>query len=286
MTGRSRIVLLLLLLPGVGYLALFFGLPLVLALLSSFGLGMVGRDTGLTLAHYGELFADSIYRDGLVFSVYVSVAPTVVSLVIAVPLAVVLQASFPGKQLFATLYKTPLVVPGIVAAFIVMILFDRGGMLSRILAPLGLELPKLVRDEWALGVIIAMAWKSVPFMTLIIAGAVATIPDDLKAAARTLGAGRLTTFFKVELPLALPGITAATLLVFVSSTGAFAVPSLLGPIYPKPLSVWMYEAALEHNDWGLASAMGIVLSAVACLILVAYYRLTTGVRHAAGGEVR
>ena len=286
MTGRGRLTLLLLLLPGVGYLAIFFGLPLALAFLSSIGLGMTGPAAGLTATHYVELFADSVYRDGLWFSIYVSVVPTVVSLAIAVPLAVALQASFPGRQLFSTLYKTPLVVPGIVAAFIVMILFDRGGMLSRMLAPLGLQLPKLVRDDWALGVVVAMAWKSVPFMTLIIAGSVATIPDDLKAAARTLGAGRLTTFLRVELPLALPGITAATLLVFVSSTGAFAVPSLLGPIYPKPLSVWMYEAALHDNNWGLASAMGIVLSVVACAILVAYYRLTTGVRHASGGEVR
>lgn len=88
------------------------------------------------------------------------------------------------------------------------------------------------------------------------------------------------------MPLALPGITAATLLVFVSSTGAFAVPRLLGPIYPKPLSVWMYEEAMVENNWGLASAMGIVLSAVACIILVVYYRLTGGARHAYGGETR
>ena len=106
-----------------------------------------------------------------------------------------------------------------------MILFDRGGMLSRMLTPIGLSLPKLVRDEWGLGVIIAMAWKAVPFMTLIIAGSVASIPEDLKAAARTLGANRLTTFFRIELPLALPGITAATLLVFVSST-AYALAKI------------------------------------------------------------
>lgn len=241
---RGALVLSVLLVPGVGYLALFFGLPLALALLSSLGVGTIGVASGFTLHHYVDLFTNSVYRDGLFFSVYISVVPTLVSLVIAVPLAVALQASFPGKKIFSTLYKTPLVVPSIVAAFIVMILFDRGGEISRMLRPFGLGLPKLVRDEWALGVIIAMAWKAVPFMTLIIAGSIATIPDDLKAAARTLGAGRLTTFFQIELPLALPGITAATLLVFVTSTGAFAVPSLLGPIYPKPLSVWMYELAL------------------------------------------
>jgi putative spermidine/putrescine transport system permease protein len=283
---RRDLVLPALLAPGVGYLALFFGLPLALAFLSSIGVGTVGVASGLTLRHYVELFTNSVYRDSLRFSVYISVVPTVVSLLIAVPLAVALQASFPGKRLFSTLYKTPLVVPSIVAAFIVMILFDRGGELSRMLTPFGLRLPKLVRDDWALGVVIAMAWKSIPFMTLIIAGSVAAIPEDLKSAARTLGAGKLKVFFHVELPLALPGITAATLLVFVSSTGAFAVPSLLGPIYPKPLSVAMYESAYHDNNWGLASAMGIVLSVVACVILVLYYRLTAGMRHAFGGEVR
>lgn len=284
--SRERLSLVLLLLPGVGFLAIFFGLPLTVAFLSSIGIGTIGAESGLTARHYIELFANSAYRDGLYFSLYISIVPTAASLFVAIPLAVALQASFPGKRLFSTLYKLPYVVPSIVAAFIVMILFDRGGVLSRMLQPLGLQLPKLVRDEWALGVVIAMAWRWIPFMALIIAGSLASIPDDLKAAARTLGAGRMTTFFRVELPMALPGITAATLLVFVISTGAFAVPSLLGPIYPKPLSIWMYEEALQENNWGIASAMGIVLSIVACVVLVIYYGLTSGLRHAHGGEVR
>ncbi len=282
----SRATLLLLLLPGVGYLVLFFGLPLALALLTSLGMGTIGTNQGFTLSHYAELFSNSVYRDGISYSLYISVVPTLVSLAVALPLAVTLQAAFPGKKLFLTLYKAPLVVPGIVAAFIVMILFDRGGEMSRILKPLGLSLPKLVRDDWSLGVIIALAWKSIPFMTLIIGGALASIPTDLALAARTLGASRLTVFWQIELPLALPGITAAVLLVFVGSTGAFAVPSLLGPIYPKPLSIWMYEAAYQKNDWGLATAMGIVLSAIACAVLLVYYRLTSGLHHATGGEVR
>jgi putative spermidine/putrescine transport system permease protein len=282
----GRAALFLLLLPGVGYLVMFFGLPLVLALLTSLGMGTMGTNNGLTFSHYAELFSNSVYRDGIRYSLYISIVPTLVSLAVALPLAVTLQETFPGKKLFLTLYKVPLVVPGIVAAFIVMILFDRGGEMSRILKPLGLSLPKLVRDDWSLGVIIALAWKSIPFMTLVIGGALASIPSDLALAARSLGARRQTVFWQIELPLALPGITAAVLLVFVGSTGAFAVPSLLGPIYPKPLSVWMYEAAYQKNDWGLATAMGIVLSAIACVVLLVYYRLTSGLNRATGGEVR
>ena len=78
-----------------------------------------------------------------------------------------------------------------------------------------------------------MAWKAVPFMTLIIAGSVAAIPDDLKAAARTLGAGRLTIFLRVELPLALPGITAATLLVFVELDRRLRRPLSARPDLPE-----------------------------------------------------
>ena len=96
----------------------------------------------------------------------------------------------------------------------------------------------------------------------------------------------MATFFQIELPLALPGITAATLLVLVSSTGAFAVPYLLGPIYPKPLSVWMYDRAFQQNDWGLASAMGMAMALVSCIILVLYYGATARMRDALGGEVR
>lgn len=287
MTPRAGgLALFLLLLPGVGFLALLFGLPLLLAVLGSFGLGAIGSDNGFTLVHYGELFGSKIYRDSLAFSIYLSVFPTLVALALALPSAALLQASFPTKQVFSALYKLPLVVPSVVAAFMVMVFLDRGGMVSRVLAPWHLALPKLVRDDYALGVTIALVWKAVPFMTLIIAGALAAIPDDLRLAARTLGATRAGVFFRIDLPLALPGITAATLLVFVGSTGAFAVPNLLGPIYPLPISVHMYTNAYIENNWGLVAAMGTVLSLIACLVLLAYYRLTGGLFQANGGELR
>lgn len=276
----------LLLLPGVGFLALFFGTPLAMAMLASFGLGAIGQPSRFTLEHYAALAGVRAHRDGLVFSVYLAVVPTIVSLLIALPLALALQASFPGKRLFQTLYKLPLVVPGIVAAFLVMIFLDRGGMFARLVQPWALTLPKLVRDPWAIGTILALVWKAVPFMTLIIAGALAAVPSDLRHAARTLGCGRWRALWHVDLPLALPGITAATLLVFVGQTGAFAIPSLLAPIYPEPLSLQMYAKAFFENEWGLVAAMGTVLSLVACLVLLAYYRLTSGLSRAFGGEVR
>ncbi len=276
----------LLVLPSGGYLALFFGLPLLLAFLGSFGLYARGGDGGFTLRHYADLFGTQAYRDGLVFSTYLAIVPTLVSLAISLPLAVGLAQTFPGRKLFNALYKVPLVVPGIVAAFIVMTLFDRGGLAARLLTPIGIDLPKIVRDDWAVGVIIATAWKAVPFMTLIIGGSLGAIQKDIILAARTLGATPLTAFWRIQIPLALPGITAAFLLTFIGGMGAFAVPNLLGPVYPLPLSVHMYVNAFERNNWGLVAAMGTMLSLISVLVLLAYYRTTRSLRTAYGGEVR
>jgi putative spermidine/putrescine transport system permease protein len=270
----KRFTLPLLLLPGIGYLALLFGFPLVLALLGGFGLFNIGRDNHLTLEYYQELFTNKEYRDGLWYTLYLAFASTLFSLVVSIPLAALLQRSFTGKKLFNAFYKIPLVVPSIVAAFLVLTMLDQGGISSRVLALLNLDLPKLVRDRFALGVLIAMSWKSIPFMTLIVGGSMASISSDLLHAARSLGAKPLTVFWSIQVPLALPGITAATLLVFIGGMGAFAIPNLLGPVYPTPLSVHMYENAFQRNQWGLVSAMGTLISVVSCLVLLGYYRLT------------
>ncbi|MBY4893520.1 ABC transporter permease [Rhodobacteraceae bacterium N5(2021)] len=276
----------ILLLPAGGYLALFFGLPLLLAFLGGFGLFTRGAQTGFTLEHYRALLTTQAYRDGLWFSTYLAIVPTLASLALSLPLAVALARTHPGQRLFNILYKVPLVVPGIVAAFVVMTMFDRGGLAARVLAPVGIDLPKLVRDQWAIGVIIATSWKAVPLMTLIIGGSLASINRDILSAARTLGAGPLATFWRIQVPLALPGITAAFLLTFIGGMGAYAVPNLLGPVYPLPLSVHMYVNAFERNNWGLVSAMGTVLSLISISVLLAYYRVTRGMRRVFGGEQR
>jgi putative spermidine/putrescine transport system permease protein len=133
------------------------------------------------------------------------------------------------------------------------------------------------------GIILASAWKNIPFVALIVSGAMAGIPQDLFRAARTLGAPRWIVFFRIQLPLALPGITAALLLVFITSLGAYAIPNLLGPAYPLPLSLHMYEAGFRQADWPLAYAMGTLLSVAAIAVLLLYYQLTRRAQESLSG---
>jgi putative spermidine/putrescine transport system permease protein len=258
----------------------FFGIPMLLAFLGSFGLYTIGTESRFTLDYYRALFEVRAYRDGLYFTLYLAFTSTILSLLISIPLAALLQKPFAGKKTFNALYKVPLIVPSIVAAFLVLTMLDQGGILMRVFAQFGMGFPKLVRDPWAIGTIIAMTWKFVPFMTLIIGGSMAGIPRDVLEAARTLRAGPLTVFLRIQIPLALPGITAATLLVFIIAMGAFVIPNLLGPVYPLPLSVLMYERAFERAQWGIVAAMGTLITVVSCGVLLTYYRLTRKAQNA------
>ena len=264
--------LLLCLLPGVGYLLVLFGLPLARVVYGSFT-STAPDETGLGLSTWQALFANPVYMDGLWFSLWLGIAPTLLSLAISLPLSALMQANEGSQKLFGTLYKIPLVVPGIVAGFLVLIVLDRGGMASRLATPLGLSIPRLVRDDLGLGAIIASAWKTVPFMTLIIAGAMAAISKDVLAAARTLGATQLTILWRIQLPLAQPGITAAILLSFIGSLGSYVIPSLLGPAYPLPLSVHMFAEGFQKGNWPMVYAMGTFLSIMAVAVLLAYYAI-------------
>ena len=269
--NRSRLTIFVLLLPGVGCLVLTFGLPLYWAIIGAVGLGADGH--GFTLMHMADIFIETKYRKGLTMSLYYAIVPTILTLFIAIPLAMLLQKNFVGRKLFNGLYKIPLAIPSIVAAFMILTLFEQGGFVDRILMQFSFGMPKIVRDQLGIGVIMSTLWKDIPFMTLIIAGAFGAIPADMVSAARSLGASRFKAFLLVEFPLALPGITAATLLCFVKSVGNFAAPSLLGPAYPLPLSILMYDA-YRDGDWTAIYSMGTVLIIAAFLVLGAYYALT------------
>ncbi|MEZ2223698.1 ABC transporter permease [Rhizobium sp. RCC_161_2] len=267
--GNDRARLLLLLTPGIGYLLVFFGWPLLSALIGSFHLD----DGSFTLQWYTRIFTRPSMLRGLSVSIYYGVTPVAVSLLASIPLALLLRRSFLGRKLFNGLYKLPMAVPSIIVALMVIIVAERGGFLDRLLAPLGLGLPKLVRDDWGVGVILSTVWKQIPFMTLIITSAFAAVPEDIRLAARSLGASRLNTFLFVEVPLAMPGITAAILLTFIGSMGSYAIPDIVGRPVARPLSVLMV-AEFSQGRFPQVYAMGMVLSLFAIAVLIAYYTLT------------
>jgi putative spermidine/putrescine transport system permease protein len=273
---RELWITLLLLAPGAGYLALFLAVPLAQVLLRSVGLAAVGQASRFTWEYYRQFWTEAQYRDGFVFSLWLGVASTAISLALALVFSALMQVRFPGRLAMSVLYKIPLVVPSLVAAFLILSLIGPGGLLARLVFHWGWSWPRLVYDRWGWGVILVLVWHNVPFMMVIISAVMASIPHDIVDAARNLGASPWAVLREVTVPLSLSGISAATLLVFIQVFGAFAVPSLLESAYPLALPVIMQTEMMDRANWALASALGSVLTLASAAVLVLYYRLVQG----------
>lgn len=273
---RDNWITLLLLAPGVGFLALFLVIPLAQVFLRSVGLAAVGQASRFSWEYYRQFWTEPQYRDGFFFSLWLGVASTLISLATALLFSALMQIRFPGRLLISVLYKIPLVVPSLVAAFLILSLIGPGGILARLVFHWGWAWPRLVYDRWGWGVILVLVWHNVPFMMVIISAVMASIPLDILDAARNLGASPWAVFRHVTVPLSLSGISAATLLVFIQVFGAFAVPSLLESAYPTALPVIMQIEMMDHANWALASALGAVLTLASGLVLFLYYRLVQG----------
>lgn len=118
------------------------------------------------------------------------------------------------------------------------------------------------------GVIIAMCHVMTPFMILPLYANLRNIDRRLLTASRSLGANPTTTFFKVYLPLSLPGVMSGALLVFILSLGFYITPAIIGSPDNSLISQAIVAQTQKLLDWGHAGAMGLVLLA-STLVLVA-----------------
>jgi putative spermidine/putrescine transport system permease protein len=263
---------LLLLAPGAGFLMVAMALPLVQLLLASFGLFGLGA-TGPTLDNYVEVASNLLFTSAFRFSLTIAIATTILSLIVATFTAAILQLDFPGRGIVSALYKIPLVVPSLIAAFLVLTMVGPGGMAARLLQPWGIRWPSLLHDPSGIGIIVVLLWHNVPITMLIVSAVAAAIPKPVIEAARTLGAGPVRVFFRVVVPLCSPGISAAALLVFIDAFGTYAIPSLIGPAFPRTVSVMMTQEFLLHARWGTASALGVAMLLMTGIVLAIYHAL-------------
>jgi putative spermidine/putrescine transport system permease protein len=275
---RRRVETALLLAPGVGLLALAMTIPIFQLVLGSFGLAGIGTAGVFTLGHYVEVLTNPLLRDSLVFSLEIALATAALSTAAAALFATLLMIELPGKRFLAMLYKVPLVVPSVVAAFLVVTMIGPGGMAARAFAHAGLTWPQLIHDRQGLGVIIVLLWHYVPISTLIVTAVIVSVPADVIDAARTLGAPPRVVVGRIILPLTAPGLSAAALITFIDSFGALAIPFLIGPPYPQTVAVMMTREFLRRAHWGVASALGMLMCLTTVVVLFFYYRLLLRLR--------
>jgi putative spermidine/putrescine transport system permease protein len=154
---------------------------------------------------------------------------------------------------------TPLLTSTVVRTFAWVVILGREGLISKTLLGLGLTATPLRLLNTEFGLVIALAQIEMPLMVLPLITAFSRIEPALLEASRSLGAGRGRTFFRVQLPLSLPGLLAGGMLVFVASMSAFVSQSLIGGGRLTYMPTHLYEQAVGLQNWPFAAAVAIML---------------------------
>lgn len=270
-TQPGRMMLLLLVLPGAGFIFLFLAAAILMTFLQSIGLYSLVGDSRVTVEHWLSLL-DRTFLDSFLFSLKVGVGSAFGTLLFAYPLALFLRRRRFGSRTIGTILKIPLFVPALVAAFLIVNVLAFNGILNNLLLAAGLiDRPmRMLNDTFGWNVLLIQIWKNLPFQLLIIAAVLETIQTDIEDAARNLGASPWRVILHIILPMSAPGILIAVVLVFILTFGDYAITRVAGPVYPSSLSVLMYTEAFTLQQWGAAACIGMVII-IASLAFVAIY---------------
>lgn len=206
-------------------------------------------------------------QEALWLSVLTSTIAMLACLGLGLPLAWVLaRVEFRGRRLIRALVAVPMVLPPVVAGVALRTAFGRSGALG---APL-LDATGFAFPYTTWGVVLAHVFVSLPFVVISIEGGLRSAGGQYDAAAATLGASRWTTFRRVTVPLALPGIAAGMLLGWARSLGEFGATITFNGNYPgttQTMPTLIYIA--RQSDRDAALALSLVMLAVSIGVLVA-----------------
>jgi putative spermidine/putrescine transport system permease protein len=259
----------LLALPGIGFLLLFFLVPLVII-----GLRSVTDPPDAGLSNYRDFFASEANIRVLGNTFYIAAVSTVACLLVGYPYAYLMNIVSPrvsGLLLIAVL--VPFWSSLLVRTFAWEVILRDTGVINSLLMGWGIIHAPLALIRNTLGVILGMSQILLPFMVLPLYAVMRRIDPEYTRAAANLGAPPMSAFLRVFLPLSLPGVVAGTLLVFVLALGFYITPTILGSPRETMISRFIADQIQQRLDWGLGSAMAVVLVGLTLVALVVASRL-------------
>lgn len=262
--------------PAIVWQVLFFVIPLFFVVYISF-MPSVSVDVGFTLRNYFDLF-DTTYITVILRSFILALANTLLCMICAYPIAYFLAVVVQKFKLFwLFLLLLPFWTNFLLHVYSWFFILERGGVLNTLLLKVGLIKEPLMMLNSVSAVMIVMFYCYLPFMILPLYSILDKLDVSLLEASADLGAGALQTFFRVTLPITLPGLQLGFFLVFVPSFGEFAIPALVGGDKITFVGSLISFLFLEGDNKPLASAYTVI--SVICIILIAwvFYRLSTWV---------
>lgn len=270
-------------LPPMIVLVLFVGVPVVLAILFSFGytggLNQVAAQVGMdvrhgspfTVAAYKDILEDPRFLRDLIVTLIVTVVGTAAVVVITTAIALYMRMSrSKAGSLLAGLAVVPLFIPVVIASWANLIFYQSNGFLRSLFAQFGLQAP--VWGFTTVGVIIASVWVNLPFAMLMTISGVQSVPEDFIDCARDAGASNLRIIGEILLPLAKVPILIAATFTAIGILGQSTVPYFTGPNAPTMLGVDISKYYQAFNRPQQSVVIAVIMFLFGIGIAVAYIR--------------
>lgn len=266
---REKNLGLLLLAPAFVMVLALFLFPLSISLHAAF----TDEKGQFTFAHFAK--AQELYSTDMMFTLFIILTSSLLIGLLSLVLAGLMALS-ENKFLVTSLkflYRWPLFIPFIVAAQCMRTFLAKNGLMNNSLVAAGLLDPSHAMSflDWR-GIIITFVWKQTPFVTLMLAGAVAGLDRSMIEAARNLGASRLRAMIEIIVPQILPVLMVGLILSFVTMMSVLSVPLMVAGSQPTLLTVDMAFRINSYGDYATANALGVISYLMTSLVAWFYLR--------------
>jgi putative spermidine/putrescine transport system permease protein len=274
--------------PLLVFLTVFFVIPVGLLFATSLNpqtIGQVTVTSELTLDNYLRFFSRSNYLLAAGRSVALGAIVAAVTLVVAYPMAfVIAKTTNPGRNTaLLILVLAAMQLDMVIRLYGMMVILGDEGLINQMLRGIGLvgaESSAQLMYNF-LGVVLGLVQFALPFMILTLVGVIRGIDPSLEEAARALGASRRRAFFRVTLPMSLPGILSGSLLVFALSISSYIVPALMGGFRVGVLPIHIFQQVAEGARFQFGATIAVILFLLSAGAVAIYLRV--GAR-ASGGR--
>ena len=252
-----------LLFPGIVLLCFFLVLPLLSSLIPT-----VFPESSFSLQLYIDFFKDSYFMAVLGRTLSISFIVTIFCAVFGLPAAYVISGvSKKWRGILIALTLFPLLTNSVIRSFAWLTILGKNGVINNLLMMFGVinEPMSLLYTDFS--IIIGSVYLFLPTMIMTLVGVLENIDDDLLEAAATLGLSPLKGFFKIILPLSLPGMIVGSILVFTGTLTAYTTPQLLGGNKKMMLATLLYQRATTLGDWTSASVIALIMIVITFAVM-------------------
>lgn len=233
------------------------GIFIFVPLLFIIGYGLTDAEGNITLANILMIFQSEFFRS-LEMSILLAAVSTIVCLLLAYPLCLILIEKAKTSGLIITLlFVLPLWMNSLLSTMAWQTILEKNGILNQILR--FLSLPDFTLINTGTAIVIGMVYNYLPYMVLPLYVSLSKIDKSVFEAAKDLGASAWQTFFKVTMPLSLPGAISGITMVFIPALTTFAISALLGGGKLLLIGNVIEQEFTFEYDWNLGAALSIVL---------------------------